>query len=1242
MKSPILLCAALVSASAVFAAVPDANGVLTITGGKMSELTEEVAAITGGQVTKIVKTGGGGLDLDVDLSAYTGSWDIQQGRVYIKRATGALGSYGDGTDEVLVSSASAQLCIPSDPMNNIPVTIDKKVRFSASSSNSNDAGAMLSIVNHTSNNTFTRLVTMEGAYFAFFGAGGFTCAGGLQAPNTTIYNQGASYSVIIRNVPCDIKCVVPTYHNYQFEVSGNRLGKFDFSNAGSHLRITCDNPFAEDGAPSIYGNSGTASDHTFSINGFSVKIGNYCITNKVTLSISNQNGYSGTANLTVSNTTDSVLNANIAVPCNLVKEGAGKLTIRSTPAGSLTVRDGAAVVPSNVTWNNCTGVTLDGGSLELSAMESLPPVPLVVTDATRAGQLKLNKGFDYSFPSLTTNGAVAAFGLYGGAAADLPAERQFAWFDDEGDGRLSIDNTLVITASGDFSAVVSNEDVAKLLDNTYTRVVVKASVNLDTALPTYRGGWYIQAGTTKVVNAAGLGCYGDGAEVAVVGSSTQLYVCGGDIDKPIHFHTAYNSTRQLYMSSTTTYFKRKVTVEKALSIFFGGSGTIYCDGGFEHKSGTITDAGASGSWYIRNVPAQINEVDLTWQPLKLQVAGNAIRKVTLSVGGRLFLETDDALSGYPTVFASATNERFDSSYFQLNGHDATIGGINFTYAMPIHAGTGGARLTVSNATDVTFPVAHGSSRTDGALTIVKAGAGKLTLSGACDSSGALEVKEGTFAFAANARWDNCPSVTLEGGRLELASAENLPLGVNVVVASAAEQVVDVADDVNVEVSGLSVGGVAQDRGSYGGAASSAATKLACFDGTDTGTLIVHSVGYFDLAENRALTEDEKNDLVTNRYSLVRKTGGTLTLDSSLEGFVGKWDIQSGQVKVTTHDHAFGSDSADPAQAVLFNYANSACIYMQEGTANRPLVFTGTSPQNNGNVFFIYSGGGTSNAFEQAILVKDAAGCILYSGSKTVLKGGLTALAAITAQTAGNSLYIQNKPVDMVSFTIPWTTIHFQVPGNRIGTFTIHAGSGVNIECDNPFTEDTNIVMDHSDQTNAQMVLNLRGHDLTCGTLTLYDKAKIFATNEGNAASPATPVTLNFAVNSGTNTFPKAGVTMNGTFSVVKRGAGALAITNSVFTGRSLTVADGKLIYRGDAPETWKLTNLVVSATATLALDAGKVFRAQEFVLGGVAQKPGIYAGPACPDARKKVLSCFDAEGAGYVFVPGMGTVLVFR
>ena len=71
-------------------------------------------------------------------------------------------------------------------------------------------------------------------------------------------------------------------------------------------------------------------------------------------------------------------------------------------------------------------------------------------------------------------------------------------------------------------------------------------------------------------------------------------------------------------------------------------------------------------------------------------------------------------------------------------------------------------------------------------------------------------------------------------------------------------------------------------------------------------------------------------------------------------------------------------------------------------------------------------------------------------------------------------------------------------------------------------------------------------------------------------------------------------------------------------------------------------NLTASATATFALDAGKVLRTKEFWLDGVKLDPGIYAGADCPVAKKTVLPCFDDGCAGYVYVRGGGAMLIVR
>ena len=1220
------------------------DGVLTLTGGTMSELTEELAAITGGQVTKIVKSGTGSLYLDADLSAYRGSWDIQNGKVIIRIQEGALGSYGDGTDEVLVSSASAQLQFPGGAYDKLPITIDKPVRFSASSKNTNDTGSMLCIVNHTSANTFKRKVTVEGADFGFFGGGGFTCEGGFDAPNATIVNQGANYYLNIRNVPCNVKCFYLTYHNVSFEVPGNKLKKFDCSSSGAGLVVKCDNPFAEDGIPELFGSASTNS-RTFYLNGFTAKIGNINVTNAVGFSVANLDTYKNlTGNLTISNAADCVLSGTWNAPLNLTKEGAGKLTLKTlSQAGSLTARQGTVVLPEAMTWATCTGLNLDGGRVEVNGLNSLPAVPVTVTDGTSVDVLRLIDDFDYSFSSLTVGGETADYGLYGGAAAEVSDEYKCSWLDAACTGRLAVDNDLVLTQAGNFSELVTGDTLAHVLDNTYTRIVVKGNLTLDMELPSYRGGWRIENGVTKVSNALGLGVYGNGAKVVISSSGVRLYVCGGEIDKPIHFMAAYSSgDGQLYMTSTTTTFKRKITIEDSFRIFFGGTGTIYCDGGLVHKKGTITDAGASGTWYVRNVPVQINAVELTWQPLRLQVAGNAIKKVSISGGGRLILEADDALGGWRTDLVSAQADRLDSSYVQLNGHDAAIGDLNFTYAVPIHAGSGGATLSLSNDTDRVFKAASGSYITDGALSIVKEGAGKLTLSGKCQSTGSLEIRAGTFAFAPGTTWDNCPSIAVNGGRLETADAQNLPLGQSMSVAAGLTDAIVIPAGVTNQISALAVGGEDVGIGSFGGAASDAATKLACFDATAPGCLFVHSALMIDVVGSRSLTAQEKADLRNNVYTLVQKKGGELVLDDSLDGYEGQWDFISGKVTVKTHDHAFGSDTDDPNRAIQFNYGLGACLYMQEGTVNRPVVSFGTASQDNANVWFVSTHASTSNVFAEAVMMRNSASMIFYSSSKIVTMKRFACTGTVRIQTASPTWHIYG-PIDVDGLSAPWTSFRFYASGNRIGKFTIDAGSSANVLCDGCFTPDTSIVMTHGSQTTATQKINLNGHDLVCAALK-PDVGSLSYIHAAHIDRPDAnlPVLLDFSVPSGTNTFPRAGVTMTGMFSVAKRGAGALAITNRVFTGKSLTVSDGKLIYRGDAPATWSLTNLTASATATFALDAGKVLRTKEFWLDGVRLDPGVYAGADCPVAKKTVLPCFDAGCAGYVYVRGGGATLIVR
>ena len=1251
------LCAVFAGVTIVsvsFAAAP-VGGVLTITGGTMSQLTEELGYIRSGAVTKIVKTTGTGLTLDVDISEYKGSWDVQGGRLTVTTATGAFGTYGDGTDEVVFQSG-AMLRFN---LANADVIIDKPVRFKGSSSAAGENTAILSIYQRRSGNTFKRKLTIEGEDFGFFGAGGFTCEGGLDAPNTTIVNQGAGYSTIIKDAPCDVKCFRLTSHKIIFETPGNKVGQLKFGLSGMYAYVRCDKPFADDGAPAIVTDG--ASEGFMYLNGFEVAVRDLDASTG-SLQFNREAGYeSGYTTLRVVGNEDAVLGGGIwryEANVNVVKAGSGTLTIKPVGycpqtgnypqyGGTLTVEGGKVAFDPGYLWLACAGVTLAGGSLETCG--NLSCVPLTVASPEVADALKIADGTIFAVSGLTVGDETKDVGLYGGDAADVPAENKVAWCDATSTGRLSVDNVLVIDCGSakSFSSAISADQLAKVQDNTYTRIVKRgsAALTLDTAL-TFSGSWTVESGSVIANVAEGFGVYRDGSDEVqfLSADSKSLYTKGGTIDKPIHFYAPYRSGDGLvYMESTTTTFSRLMTFEGEAKLFFGGSGTIYSRGGFVQKKGTVQTSGASGAWHISDVPAQINAVSLGWLPLYLEVPGNAVGQVFLPSGGRLYAKCEGALSGCPlSVSSTAANPNLGNTGVWLGGYDAVLGDIDIANGVTIRTESQSAvTLTVANESDCTLL----SSTVPGAVNLVKDGDGVLTLSGTFTYAAPLAVNGGTLVFAAGTSWATLTGITLNGGRLVTADSANLPEKLQVaVVPDGATNVFSIPSGVTNRIDRLTVAGVDQGLGTFGSAASGAEHPSALFDAASLGVLHVYRIydlPYASGVPQRTLTEAEIADIRANKYSCIRQTGGhILQLTESLDGYEGEWDIQGGCVRIETHDHALGSDSDDLAQALRLNYASGAYVLLHDGTANRPIVFNGTHATQSA----IASDASTSNALGQAVVMNGDGRMTLSSGTKLVIGGGITCAGDLRLSTASHVCSVYGRPIVAQSLGLSWGNWSFFAPSNRIGRLQLGASSTVNVRCDDCFTSDTSLVFSEGTNPNQLEILNLEEHDLTCGGLQPGKYGYIFARRSSYEGADL-DVALNLTIPADmTNTFPHSGFTMRGKYTVTKGGPGALEIAGAnPFVNTDLTLTGGKLIYDGAAADRWKLNTLSASEDTSFLIGLGKTIKVNELYLGETKMKPAVYAGKNSPLAGKTVLPNFDDDCLGCVRLPGaLGMLLLVR
>jgi autotransporter-associated beta strand protein len=230
----------------------------------------------------------------------------------------------------------------------------------------------------------------------------------------------------------------------------------------------------------------------------------------------------------------------------------------------------------------------------------------------------------------------------------------------------------------------------------------------------------------------------------------------------------------------------------------GGAGTI---GGVisEGASSAVTKTDA-GTWTLNAANTFQGRVTLVNGTLKLGAAGSLDPQVGLAFS---------CATGWYTV-AHAT--------FDLNGRSMAVSQLSGVTTHPwqtnILTSATAATLLVNQSASTVF-----NGRLTGALSLVKDGAGTLTLSNyPSATSGGVTVSNGTLAVVSGASL-GASSVTAAGGRLELRAASAIADAATLSVADGAK--VLLAGGSVETVDRLVVNGVPQPRGYYGTTASGA-------------------------------------------------------------------------------------------------------------------------------------------------------------------------------------------------------------------------------------------------------------------------------------------------------------------------------------------------------------------------------------------------------------------------------------
>jgi autotransporter-associated beta strand protein len=513
--------------------------------------------------------------------------------------------------------------------------------------------------------------------------------------------------------------------------------------------------------------------------------------------------------------------------------------------------------------------------------------------------------------------------------------------------------------------------------------------------------------------------------------------------------------------------------------------------------------------------------------------------VTLQ-SGTLVVTKDTALGAVP---GSPTTGITFSGNSVLGFSANTIVNANRTIAI-----NNGVQATID--TQAVLVTVSGAITGDGSL--LKVGAGTLTISGVSDYTGATTVAAGTLAIGSTGSILGSTDITVTGA-LVLGAANAVNSTVNVTNAGTivvnANQTFGSYNDGGVSTTTIAAATTLTLRGgSYGGAINGA------------GALAINSAGTVTLSGLSGFTGG------------VTLAGGTLSvaLNSNLGGGAGPVTFNGGILRAT------GTDFTSPRTFNVNNVAGNV-FYVDSASAatiSGPLAGAGTlSIQGGGDVTF----GGNSVAFTGAIAIN---GSTVFINSNNALSGGSVvfndATAALdlsgTNANVGNLVsggagfgYVTNSAATPATLTVNGASSSNYsgvLADGGVGTGTlglevaITGGAALTLSGNNSYTGATNL----SSGTLAVTALNNLGAgaiNFNGGTLAFYGSSFSFSnTLNVNIASTifvdtALTITSTGTVNGSTNDLTKAGA---GTLVFEGNVTGNLEVTNGTVQANPNNIA----------------------------------------------------------------------------------------
>jgi autotransporter-associated beta strand protein len=302
------------------------------------------------------------------------------------------------------------------------------------------------------------------------------------------------------------------------------------------------------------------------------------------------------------------------------------------------------------------------------------------------------------------------------------------------------------------------------------------------------------------------------------------------------------------------------------------------------------------------------------------------------------------------------------------------------------------------------------------------------------------------------------------------------------------------------------------------------------------------------------------------FNLTKRGNGVLILSGN-NSYSGRTTVQTNGYVIIRHANALGSTSG----STDLENGSYLCIEGGSGiTLAEPVTMTGEAALG-------YQGNLRSNAGTNTLTGKITSnGARLRTNNSGCLEvvGGVDGAGLTCTAVAGTYIRFTEKPITTSAFTCHTYggAVILAVAGN---TFTSMEAGGTEFRTDVPNAWPPTLTFQQSSAGSPSSVVNFNGNDQSVGTL-----RSGFNDPSLRMLYSVAPMTL--TVNQSADTVFNGSIT--GAVSLLKQGAGNLALTNRLITtSGSFTVSNGTLTVSQQAALGPNSTNIVVGGTGTLLL-----------------------------------------------------------